>query len=555
MLLDAILAATPDRRTDLLTSDRGWQSFSGGELPTGTSSGVKVDEGSALSFSAVWAAVTTLASLFASLPFHTYRRLPDDGREIDRAHSVYDLLRLRPNPFMSSFVWREALEGHKLLWGNAYSEIVYDTSGTIRELWPIIPERVRIEAEGAGYIYIVTNPDNEEVRIPVWKMLHVPGFSADGILGSSPVRVNRDTIGGALASEQYSGGFFAHGVNPTGILTWPGLQDKDEEKRKAGKRLFEESHGGLSRAHRVLMMSEAGDWKQISTDPEKSQLLETRQFGVNQMSRVFPIPGFLLGDNEAMKWRNVEQMTLVFQKFSLAPTVTRYEQEFNYKLFPGGERQTHFAELDMDGLLRADVETRTAGYHSGFQVGLWTINEMLKREGRNGIGPPGDVRFVPMNLTPVEQAIEPAAPPPAPFPPPQRSEEETEAQRKLITTLVSRAIEIERHELCKARARLADKGDAAWFDRWATKFYQGHETRMSDAMLPGMQMAAVSEGIPLPVVNAWVEARAASYVNSSLMARARDETYDPAGLNPAVEATAIYEAFAEELGNEPNGTI
>jgi len=547
MILDAIFAKNDDRQSDLLRGDRGWDSFSGGELPTSTTAGVRIDECSSMAFPAVWAAVTILAELLASLPCHTYRRRPDNGRDRDRNHQLYDVLHLRANPFMSAFTFWETLEGHRLLWGNAFAEIAYDQAGRIVALWPIIPDRIKIDQSGDGYVYRVTNPDATEVVIPSFKMLHIVGFSPDGILGSSPIRVNRDTIGGAMASEQFSGQFFAHGVTPSGILVWPGIEEKDKAKRAAARKVFEQDYGGVSRSHRVLMMSEAGDWKAIGTDPEKSQLLETRKYGINQMSRVFHIPGFMLGDNEAMKWRNVEQLSLLFERYSMRPTAERYEQEINWKLFPGPERMTHFAEFDLDGLLRADLQARTESYFRGFQIGHWTINEMLQRENRNPIGPAGDVRFVPLNLAPIDKVISGEAGQGA-----GPSQRQIDAEHELIETLVTRAIEKERHELCKARVRLSEKGDRAWFDRWVTKFYREHEQRVLDAMLPGLKMAAISRDISIAVICNWAKVRTGKYIGHSL-ARARDLTYDPAGLSPSIEAAAIYDAFVTELSNADSG--
>ncbi|MEK9724929.1 MAG: phage portal protein, partial [Rhodospirillaceae bacterium] len=167
-------------------------------------SGVAVNEASALSYSAVWAAVALIASDVASLPLVLYRRTGERSRARYVDHPLYELLHDAPNPEMTSLVFRETLQAHVLTWGNGYAEIQRDGAGRPVALWPLSPDRVTVERVGRElvYRYPSATPGRPDVILPASDVLHVPGLGYDGLVGYSVIRQARESIGLGLATER-----------------------------------------------------------------------------------------------------------------------------------------------------------------------------------------------------------------------------------------------------------------------------------------------------------------------------------------------------------------
>jgi HK97 family phage portal protein len=571
MILDALLNTrqASEDPNDLLTGSRGWQQMYGwGTLPTISEAGIVVDEKAALSFPAVWSAVTILAGIVGSLGLNVFRRIGAGNTELDDEHPLSDVLGLRPNPMMSRFLFTETLTGHLLLWGNAFAEIVYDRDGTIRELWPISPTAISLKRDDAGSYYYEETLDKMQgsIRYKPWQVIHVAGFSADGLIGTSPVRCNRDAIGAGIAAEKFAGTYFARGVVPTGVLeaesSSPDPNSPDGEQMRAWIDEFERRYAGLSRMHRPMVLFDSMKWKSLGHDPEKAQLRETRKFSVNEVSRIFNIPAHMLGDVDAMKWRNIEQLTLWLEKYTLRALIERIEQELTYKLFAGPGERDRFCRFDLDDLLRSDSQTRTNNDFKGFQVGRTTINEMLARDGRNGIGPAGDVRFVPKNLVPLDAAIDPNAPdggdtaPPNPDPLGGVDQNAVpddgiavRAIRSVAVELLEVALAKGSREVEKASKRYAEKGDVGWWDRWCAKFFGEHRTRLASSMGLGFRARASAAGLAGdPRVGQWIDDCARRICES-----AHELTIggDPLGDSRKL-AESTYDAFEREIidGND-----
>lgn len=187
-----------------------------------TTSGKTVNERTAMQTTAVYACVRILAETIVSLPLHVYR-CTDSGKEKAVAHQLYYLLHDEPNPEMTSFVLRETLISHLLLWGNAYAQIIRDGRGTVIGLYPLLPDRMTVDRSLNGELFYEYRKDTGYVVLRPEDVLYIPGLGFDGLVGYSPIAMAKNAIGMAIATEEYGAKFFANGANPGGVLEHPGV--------------------------------------------------------------------------------------------------------------------------------------------------------------------------------------------------------------------------------------------------------------------------------------------------------------------------------------------
>lgn len=376
---------------------------------TRSSSGIHVTPDSAMRLSAVSACVRLIAESVASLPIHVYRRTGDGGRTRVDDSPVARLLHSEPNALMSSFVLRETMLGQVLLWGNAYAPILR-VAGEPVEILPVQSSGVQIRrSPRVGLVYDIVMPDGATVTLGQADVLHVPGLSYDGVRGLSPVRYAAQSIGLAMAAEQYGGSFFGNGSRPAGVITMPGTLTPEQARTlRTG---WESVYGGQSNANRTAVLFGGAKFDRIALPPEEAQFIETRKFQVSDIARWFRVPPHMIGDLERATFSNIEHQALEFVTHTLRPWLVRFEQEINRKLFPTSSDMAPselYAEFSVEGLLRGDVKSRAEYYVKGRQWGWLSANEIRRLENMEPVDG-GDVYLVPMNMTAGED--EPAADP------------------------------------------------------------------------------------------------------------------------------------------------
>lgn len=358
--------------------------------------GVSVSPDSALEVTSIWSAVRLISSTLASLPLPVYRHT-DAGKEKARNHPVYRLLHDRPNAEQSSYIWREQMLAHLLIYGNYYAEIERNGRGDPVAIWSINPVNVRWQRVGNEKVYLV-RVNGEEVALSADSILHIPGFSLDGHTGLVPVHYGREAIGLSKATEAYGSSFFANGAQPSGILTYNGRLTQQAATDVRAK--WQASQGGLSNAQRIAVLDADASWHPLGIAPEHAQFIATRTFQLSEVARLFLLPPHLLGDLSRATFSNIESQNISFVQTCIQPWARRIEHELNYKLFSDGE---HFAEFTLEGLLRGDSAARAEFYTKMAQLGVYSINEIRERENLNRVEG-GDTRFVPLNMTALSAA-------------------------------------------------------------------------------------------------------------------------------------------------------
>ena len=366
-----------------------------------SSSGKAVNERTALQTTAVYACVRILAETIASLPLHTYR-YSTGGKEKAMNHPLYYLLHSEPNPEMTSFVFRETLMGHLLLWGNAYAQIIRNGRGTVMALYPLLPSKMLVNRTDQGILYYQYEKDGQTYFLGNQDVLHIPGLGFDGLIGYSPVAMAKNAIGMAIATEEYGAKFFANGANPGGVLEHPGVVKDPARIRESWNAVYQ----GSGNAHRVAVLEEGMKFQSIGIPPEQAQFLETRKFQLNEIARIFRIPPHMIGDLEKSSFSNIEQQSLEFVMYTLDPWVVRWEQAMQRALFSEGEKRQYFVKFNVDGLLRGDYQSRMNGYAVGRQNGWLSSNDIRELENLNRISSEegGDLYLINGNMTKLADA-------------------------------------------------------------------------------------------------------------------------------------------------------
>lgn len=402
-----IVGQSPENPSTPLSNPDKWliDWFGGGP----TEAGVFVNEQTALRTSAVYACVMLLAKIVGSLPLKVLRRLPNGDISEVPDNPMFYLLHDEPNPVMTSAVWREYLMTSVLLRGNAYVAIGRNQRNQIVDLFPIPPDRVTPERLDGRMIYHVRLNGGGTETLDQANVLHIPGMAYDGVRGVSVITWARNSIGLAVATETHGAKLFANGARTGLILKHPKTLSKEAQQRLRAQ--FDAQHSGLSNAFRTMVLEEGLDVSHISMTAEDAQFLETRQLQVEDIARFFGVPPHMIGHTtKQTSWGSgVEQMFIGFLITTLIPWLTRFEQEFNRKLFP---RSPFYAQFKHQGLLRGDSAARAAYYASGHQNGWLTVNEIRRAEDLPPV-PGGDVLYVQTNLapvgaTPIRASIRPA---------------------------------------------------------------------------------------------------------------------------------------------------
>lgn len=376
----------------------------------GSSAGKNVNERSAMQMTAVYSCVRILAEAVAGLPLHLYRYKEDGGKERAIDNNLYHLLHDEPNKEMSSFIFRETLMTHLLLWGNAYAQIIRNGKGEVVALYPLMPNKMQVDRDENGELYYIYTRSSEEAKtmegatvyLTPRDVLHIPGLGFDGLVGYSPIAMAKNAIGLAIATEEYGAKFFANGAAPSGVLEHPGTIKDPSRLRENWNSTF----GGSANSGKVAVLEEGMKYTPISISPEQAQFLETRKFQIDEIARIFRVPPHMVGDLEKSSFSNIEQQSLEFVKYTLDPWVIRWEQSLSRSLLNEDEKRKYFFKFNLEGLLRGDYESRMSGYATARQNGWMSANDIRELENLDKIPAEdgGDLYLINGNMLPLNKA-------------------------------------------------------------------------------------------------------------------------------------------------------
>ena len=364
-----------------VSSPSQWRGLIAGGAPS--RAGVIVNETSALSLPATLQALRVLTGVLAMTPLHYYRR-GRDGRTREDDAGIGSLLLTRPNSHQSSFTFFELLWGDLLLAGNFFGFVSRNAAGEAVAITRLKPNTVLVSeyfdrAVGRILFYDATLPDGTRNRFAARDIWHVPGFSRDGINGLNPVEYMRDALGGAIATGNHASKFWAKGGRPSTVLTGKpriGASDK-AQLREDWHKLY-----GSMDGENVAVLDQDMKAEFLSHDMRASQFIETRQFQIVDLARIWGVPPHLIFDLSRSTNNNIEHQSLEFAIYHLGPHFSRLAGAANLQFADDGFYFEHLT----DALVKGDLKSRMESYWLQRQMGIVNANELRTRENASQIG-------------------------------------------------------------------------------------------------------------------------------------------------------------------------
>ena len=364
--------------------------------------GEVVTETSIMALSAVWGCTNLIAGTIATLPLITYKRDGDD-RKVDAGHPLYRVLHDSPNYDQTAVDFWEAMQVSLELWGNAYARIIR-SAGVVIALRPVAPAAMTVRRLPTGAIEYSWTDDGQYFKLTDGDVFHIRGFGGNPLGGLSTLHYGRNTFSLARAIDRAAGTTFAHGLRPSGTLTFKEFLKPDQ--RELAETTLVEKFGGAMNTGRPMVLEGGTTWQQITINPEDAQMLESRGFSIEEICRFFGVPPHMVGHTEkSTSWgTGLEQQVLGFQKFTLRRRLKRIEQAITKQLLTDADRaQGVVVEFSLEGLLRGDSVARAGFYQSGLSNGWMTINEVRKLENLPPVAG-GDVSRMQMQNVPITEA-------------------------------------------------------------------------------------------------------------------------------------------------------
>ena len=345
---------------------------SGGNVAQQTYAGTIITQDTSLKIGAVYACVRLLADTISTLPVDTFYR-EGGARRPFRPKPLWvenpDIGTAREDFLQQAMV-------SLLLDGNVFIRIFRSRTGEILSLIVLDPTRVEVRRNPATreVEYVLDAGTGTTLRAD--EVLHITELRKPGALrGISRIDEVKQSLGLASALEEFSARFFGQGSVTAGIIEWPGNLTREQAKDLASG--FEDGHRGLKRSHRPGVLFGGAKFVKTGVDPNEAQMLESRQFAVEEIARIFRCPLHLLQVSTpgAMSYASVEQNAIQFAQYTLRPIISKFETAFS-SLLPGPA----FVKFNLDAILRGDIQTRFAAYSTGQLAGFLSVNDIHRLE-------------------------------------------------------------------------------------------------------------------------------------------------------------------------------
>jgi HK97 family phage portal protein len=506
-----------------------------------TAAGVRVDYETALTSTAIWRAVSLVAQTIGALPLHLYEREGEKTKSKAVNHKIYSVLHDEPNPEQSAIEFREMLQAHVLTWGRAHAEIEVKGDGSIR-LWPLTPDRVEQvrTKERNSIMYKIQLPDGGQQLLSADQIFTIRGLGYGINKVYSIIDLFKESIGLTLAAEEFGARFFGNGAQMGGVLQHPG--ELGEEGFKLLKESMNERHGGLSNAHRLLILEDGMEYKEIAVPPDKAQFIETRKYQISDVARIIGVPPHKLAEMDKATFSNIEHQAIEFVQDTINPWCVRWEQALRRQLLSDNEKQRYFFKHNLAALVRGDFKTRMEGYSIARQNGWLSANDIRELEDMNPIDS-GDIYLIPLNMVPAD----------APRNGPDsnnrqvRSKRSTAGREKiigvykpLIRNAVEEIIKRERADIMREAEKQFKKRNLQAMEEWLNDFYEKHKEFIYRKLAP--VLFALAE---------LITADAAEEVNAPAELTDRHEAFNEAyvqgyiGRHTARSSSRVKKALAE----------
>lgn len=346
-----------------------------------TSAGVAVTTERAEGLSAVYACVSCISEAVAGLPLHVFKRTGNGGRERVMAHPAAKVLDSKPNGWMTPFEFKEMMTQHLLLRGNAYAEVKLNGSGQVSELIPLHPDLVQVEQlENRRIRYKVSEPAGGSRVLLQDEVLHLRGRSDNGVIGKTPLKVARESLGLAIAELEHGASTYRNGTRLSGVLKHPAALGDDAYERL--KKSWRKAFAGVSNRGKMAILEGGMSWESLSMTLEDALWVESRRMTLEDIARLFRVPPTMIGDLTHGNYSNSVEMSRSFVTHSLRPHLRRFEEAIERSVFTDATRPNYFVEFETRSLTSADIETRYKAYAIALdpEKGWMDRDEVRRRE-------------------------------------------------------------------------------------------------------------------------------------------------------------------------------
>jgi len=370
---------TSNIRVNLSLSDeKSWSPSLWNLIGSQSISGENVTEHTALTYSAVWDAVGQIAGTISTLPLHLLRT--DANKTIQATDKrLFRVMHSEFNPWMTAQIGREVMMSHVLMWGNCYAEIVRNGYGDIIQLWPITPNRVRMEIKEGELIYNI-KVGAEEIPLKRDQILHIPGLGFDGLQGYSVIAMARKSLGLGMALETFGALYFGQGTHPGLVVSHP--NKLSPETRGNLESALNTQYSGLGNSNRLMLLDDGLKPEKIGIPPNDSQFIESRTFQISDVARWFHMPVHRLRNLDRATNNNIEAEQISWVVDTLLPWCIRLEQCYDQQLLtePEKVRQFLYSRHNLDGQMRGNSKDRAEYYKTMTGIGAMTINMVRQKE-------------------------------------------------------------------------------------------------------------------------------------------------------------------------------
>jgi len=339
-----------------------------------TDAGTNITQRKSLEITTVYACVRLIADTVSTLPVDAFRRVQGNRIPLRPKPTWIDSPDIEVTVTRSEFY--QQLMVSLLLDGNAFVRVFRDGQGIIG-LTVLDPTKVQIEMANANrQVTFYYSGEKVKSLIPRDEMIHITEMKLPGHLrGVSRIDQIKESLGLAAALQEFAARFFGQGSTTSGLIEFPGQLNQEQAKSLVDA--YELAHRGLKKSHRPGVLSGGAKFQKTGVDPNEAQMLESREFAVEEIARVFRVPLHMLqvAKPGAMSYASVESNAIQFVTYTIRPYLDKIESAFT-RLLPADA----FLRFNVDGLLRGDIQTRYAAYSTGLQSGFLSINDVRRLE-------------------------------------------------------------------------------------------------------------------------------------------------------------------------------
>ncbi len=373
----------------------------------GNASGQPVDKLRSLQLSTVWSCVRVISETIASLPISLYEKDATDKRYILSSNPLHTLVGEQPSTLYNSFNFFEKALVDLCLDGNFYAYIERNNGGLPTQIIPIQCEDVTVYVSPDGREVYYQIKQNETIPYPFTgrvgsdNMLHIKGLSCDGIVGKSPIQTHAQSLGVSLSIEQFAGSYFKNGSSLGGILKHPGTLKPETAKRLRAS--WNETYSGSINAGKTAILEEGMEFQSKTIPNNAAQFLETRQYQVSDIARIFRVPNHLINDLSNATYSNIEAQQIDFAVHTITPWIKRIEMALNQKLVPFNKKGSQYFKFNLTALLRGDSKSRADYYRTLVNIGVMSPDEVRSFEDMNSMGGESEKVYMQSNMMPLDR--------------------------------------------------------------------------------------------------------------------------------------------------------